>query len=181
MTIKIRFSLILLLLSLSRLSFAQGPPDYSALCKEEMKKLSYLAGIWKGEAKVRQGPGPELIIAQEEKIEYRLDGTLLAIEGTGRDAHGNIVFNAMGLLNYDAPNKKFKFRSYMKDGRSADAYFTVLEENKYEWGFDIPSGGKSKYTITLDPKEKTWHEKGEYTGDGNNWFTFIDLMLKKVE
>jgi hypothetical protein len=178
---KLKFSLTFLLLALAKLSFAQGPPDYSARCKEEMKKLAYLAGSWKGDAKVRQGPGPELIIGQEEKIEYRLDGTLLVIEGTGRDAHGNIVFNALGLLNYDAPNEKLIFKSYMKDGRSADAYFTVLEDNKYEWGFDIPGRGKSKYTIVLDPKEKSWHEKGEYSSDGNNWFTFIELNLKKVE
>lgn len=69
----------------------------------------------------------------------------------------------------------------MKDGRSADAYFTVLSENKYEWGFDIPAGGKSRYTIVLDPTQGSWYEKGEYSRDGDTWFTTIELNLKKVQ
>jgi hypothetical protein len=128
-----------------------------------------------------RGPGSEVSINQEEKIEYKLDGTVLLIEGTGRDVAGNIVFNAMGLVNYDANDKQFKFKTYLKDGRSTDAYFNITGENTYEWGFDIPGGGKSKYTITIDPEQKTWNEKGEYSSDGNNWFPFMELKLKKVE
>jgi hypothetical protein len=81
------------------LLFAQGPPDFSAECKQELKKLNSFVGNWKGEATYMRGPGSEVSINQEEKIEYKLDGTVLLIEGTGRDVAGNIVFNAMGLDN----------------------------------------------------------------------------------
>ena len=156
------------------------PTDFSAVCQEEMKKLEYFSGIWKGEATMQRGPGSAVKMMQEEKIEYQLDGTVLEIEGTGRDADGKIIFNALGLVNYDAVTKQFKFKSYLKEGQSTDAYFKVLEENKFEWGFDIPAGGKVKYTITLDSTQKTWYEKGEYTSDGNIWHLFIELKLKKI-
>ncbi len=155
-------------------------PDFSAVCKEEMKKLEYFTGHWKGEATMQRGPGPAVTLLQEEKIEYRLDGTVLQIEGTGRDTDGKVAFNALGLVNYDAVTKQFKFKTYLKEGQSTDAYFNVLEENKFEWGFDIPAGGKVKYIITLDPVQKTWYEKGEYTSDGNTWYAFIELKLKKI-
>ena len=128
-----------------------------------------------------RGPGSEVTINQEEKVEYKLDGTVLLIEGTGKDGAGNIAFNAMGIINYDVNGKQLKFKTYLKDGRSADAYFNITGENSYEWGFDIPGGGKSKYTIAIDPVQKTWNEKGEYSGDGSNWFTFVELKLKRVE
>jgi hypothetical protein len=162
-------------------SLAQGPPDFSAECKQELKKLNSFVGNWKGEATYMRGPGSQVSINQEEKIEYKLDGTVLLIEGTGRDAGGNIAFNAMGLVNYNVNDKQFKFKTYLKDGRSTDAYFNITGDNTYEWGFDIPGGGKSKYTITIDPVQKTWNEKGEYSSDGNNWFPFLELNLKKVE
>jgi len=162
-------------------SLAQAPPDFSAECKQELKKLNSFVGNWKGEATYMRGPGSEVSINQEEKIEYKLDGTTLMIEGTGRDAAGDIAFNAMGIVNYNVNSKQFKFKTYLKDGRSTDAYFNITGENTYEWGFDIPGGGKSKYTIIIDPVHKTWNEKGEYSSDGNNWFAFMELKLKKVE
>lgn len=163
------------------LSIAQSPPDFSAECKKELEKLNSFVGNWKGEAIYMRGPGSQVSINQEEKIEYKLDGTVLSIEGIGKDAAGNITFNALGLVNYNVHNKQFKFKTYLKDGRSTDAYFNITGENMYEWGFDIPSGGKSKYTIIIDPVQKTWSEKGEYSSDGNNWFSFLELKLKKVE
>lgn len=181
MTNKIKLLLTALCVVTINVLFAQGPPDYSAVCKAEMKKLAYLEGAWKGEATFSRGPGTEMTINQEEKIEFKLDRTLLSIEGIGRDPYGSVAFHALGLVNFDAPTKKFKFKSYMKDGRSTDAYFTIAGENKFEWGFDIPGGGKSRYSIILDPVKKTWHETGEYSQDGSTWMKFIEMNLRKVE
>lgn len=180
MITKTKLYVSMFLVTMLNFSFAQGPPDFSAVCKQELSKLSSFVGIWKGEATYKRGPGSEVTINQEEMIEYKLDGTVLSIEGVGTDPAGNIAFNALGLVNYDANTKNFKFKTYLKDGRSTDAYFNVMENNKYEWGFDIPGGGKSKYTITLDPEQNTWHEIGEYSGDGNSWFAFMDLKLKRI-
>ncbi|HEX5168988.1 MAG TPA: hypothetical protein VFW11_07425 [Cyclobacteriaceae bacterium] len=164
----------------SKFVIAQAP-DFSALCQEEMKKVAYLSGHWKGEAVYQRGAGSPITVMQEEKVEFKLDGTVLLIEGTGRNANEEIVFNALALLNYHPIDKTFKFKSYLKEGHSTDPYFIILGQNKFEWGFDIHGGGKTKYTITLDPSQQSWNEKGEYSQDGNTWFPFIELKLKKIE
>lgn len=157
--------------------FAQAP-DHSETCKAEMKKLEYLVGNWKGDAVVQTRNGP-LTVNQTEKIEWRLDGVVLAIEGTGRQ-NNEITFNAFAIANYDPYSKQFKFKSYTKEGGSTDAYFKVLADNNFEWGFDTPNGGKVKFVITLDPTKKTWHEVGQYSADGTNWMKTIEMNLTKI-
>jgi hypothetical protein len=155
------------------------PRDFSTECKAEMKKLDYLVGDWKGTAVVQTRNGPQTV-NQTEHIEWKLDGVLLAIEGTGRE-NNKVTFNAMAFVNFDPASQAFMFRSYLKEGTSTDAYFKVLEENKFEWGFDIPSGGKVRYGITLDPKNKTWYELGEYSPDGTKWMKSIEMNLTKTQ
>lgn len=167
---------ILLLIGVSIDVRAQRP-DFSAKCKEEMKKLSYLAGDWKGEAVIKN-QGGQMTVVQTEHIEWKLNGLVLAIEGTGHEQE-KISFHAFALVNFDPSDQQFKLKSYVKEGFSTNAYFKVLEENKFEWGFDIPTGGKSRYTMVLDPVKKTWHETGEYSRDGNTWMNFIELNLTK--
>ena len=152
-------------------------PDFSAACKQQMSQLAYLAGDWQGEAKITTPSGP-LTVTQSEHIEWKMDGLVLSIEGTGREQN-KIAFQAFALVNYDPMEKRFKMKSFVKEGFSTDAYFTVLAPNKFEWGFDIATGGKSRYIITLDPEKKTWHETGEYSRDGNTWMSFIELHLTK--
>jgi hypothetical protein len=166
----------------SSLLLAQAP-DMSAQCKEQMKKLSYLAGEWKGEAIHKSAKGQSTII-QTEHIEWKLQGLVLTIEGTGKQKNADtskdeIVFQAFAVIHFDLIDQQFKFKSYVKEGYTTNAYFKVLEENKFEWGFDIPTGGKTKYIIILDPVKKTWHETGEYSRDGTQWFPFIELNLEK--
>lgn len=178
---KRKLTLVLLFSVCATAVLAQGPPDYSEQCREALKKLSSLSGVWEGKATVTRGPGTQIIVDQREDIEFTLDGTLLSINGKGKDPNGSVVFSAMGIVNYDAPRNQYKLKSYTKEGNSTDAYFTIQEENKYEWGFDIPNGGKIKYIITIDPSKKSWYETGEYSGDGTNWFRFIELNLTKIQ
>ncbi|UFH56640.1 hypothetical protein [Spirosoma sp. KNUC1025] len=163
-------------------AFAQSP-DFSAECKTQMQKLAYFVGNWKGEATHSKGLGKTETIAQQEKIEWRLNGVVLLIEGTGRPMNTeDIVFNAFAVVNYDPADKKFKFKSYVKEGFTTNAYFDVVAENKFEWGFDVPNGGgKTRYIITLDPAKKTWYETGEFSRDGSKWMKFIELNLKKLD
>jgi hypothetical protein len=162
---------------------AQGLGKASDALKQEMQKLAYFAGKWKGEAIAKQRNGPDTKVIQEENIQYKLDNTLLLIEGTGRnpDNLNEIVFNALAVVNYDEVSKQFKFRSHLKDGKQTDAYFKVISENHFEWGFDVPNNAKIRYFITLDPKAKTWDEIGEYSADGATWYSFIQLKLTKLD
>lgn len=153
-------------------------PDHSVTCKTEMKKLEYMVGDWKGEAIVQTRNGP-ITVNQTEHIEWKLDGVVLAIEGTGRQ-NDEITFNAFAIANFDPYTRQFKFRSYTKEGNATDAYFKVIGDNHFEWGFDTPNGGKVKFEITLDPQKKTWHEVGQYSADGNTWMKTIEMNLTKI-
>lgn len=154
--------------------------------KEAMKKLSSWIGQWKGEGSMQMGPGVPKKSNVDERIEMKLDGTIMVVEGIGKitdpaTRQESVVHNAFGIISYDVPSKSYKFKTYTKDARSADAYFNIVGDNKYEWGFDIPSGGKTRYIITLDPVKKTWNEIGEYSRDGANWMKFFEMNLTKAE
>lgn len=157
---------------------AQPPADQSERCKMEMQKLAYLVGDWKGEATIRNASGT-MTLVQTEHIEWKLNGLVMSIEGMGKE-RDEIRFQAFALVNFNPTTNNFQFNSYVKEGYTTNAYFKVLEENKFEWGFDIPSGGKTRYIIVLNQEKKTWYETGEYSRDGNTWMKFIELNLVKL-
>lgn len=158
-------------------------PDASERCKAEMQKLAYLVGDWKGTALHSSRDG-QVTVMQQEHIEWKLQGLVLGIEGTGRQKNEvtgaeDITFQAFAVVNFDPVDNEFKFRSFIKEGYRTDAYFKVIGENAFEWGFDIQTGGKTRYFIRLDPVKKTWKETGEYSPDGTRWIKFVELDLVK--
>lgn len=164
-------------------SYAQGSGKASDALKQEMQKLAYFAGKWKGEAIAKERSGSETKIMQDENIYFKLDGTILVFEGTGRNPQNlnEIIFNAFAVLRYDEHTKAFTMTSHLKDGSKTDAYFKVVAENSFEWGFDVQNNAKIRYYIKLDPKAKTWNETGEYSPDGITWYPFINLKLTKLD
>jgi hypothetical protein len=179
-------SLTVLAIILLSAKFIYSQAPNSAINKEEMKKLSSWVGQWKGEGSMQMGPGEPKKSSVDEKIEMKLDGTILVAEGIGKTVDPAtkqevVAHHAFGVLSFDAMTKNYKFKTYLKDGRSTDAYFMIAGENKYEWGFDIPGGnGKTKYSITLDPVKNTWNEIGEFSRDGATWMKFFEMNLIKI-
>ena len=173
-TLKITLSLILLITG------TVAAQDYSTTCREQMNVLSYFAGHWRGEAKVTQQGGVVINVAQEETIEYKLDSLLLQVEGVGRTKTdlSKISFHALAYISYNAAKKNYEMKSFLKDGKQTDAFFTVVEKNRYDWGFDVP-GGKIVYHITIDQAARQWTEKGEFSRDGTQWYPFYEMTLTK--
>ncbi len=161
-------SLLYAFVLLTWLCQAQPPAD-------EMKKLAPLAGQWIGTATYRMGPGEPQTVQQHENIEFRLAGAVLQIEGMGK-VGDRTVHHALALVNFDANQKRFFFRSYLSDGKMADAHFEVTGEGIYTWGFDYP-GRKIKYVITIAGNR--WTETGDYSSDGTQWTRFIEMNLTK--
>lgn len=155
--------------------------DLAQVSREQLKALRYFAGNWRGEATIQQRGGPPMKVLQEERIEWRLDSLVLTIEGTGRDpVTQKKVFQAFAVVAYNPQTQQLGMKSFTLEGRQTEAYFKVVEENKFEWGFDLPNGkAKIKYTITLSPQSKSWYEKGEYSPDGAAWFPTIQMNLTK--
>jgi len=169
---------IMLGLTVGRL-MAQGP--INTVAKQNMKKLEFMTGRWKGEALVSQRGGAPFKVNQEEKIVFQLDSLVLMIEGTGRrvDEPNKVSFHAFAVINFNITTQSYNMRSFLMDGKQTDAFFTEVGPNKYDWGFDVP-GGKVVYHITLDPVNKKWNEKGEFSQDGQTWYPIFEMNLIKL-
>jgi hypothetical protein len=176
------YRLALIVLVLFAAPAVAQPPG--AANKEAMKKLDYLAGKWKGDATFFRGQ-EKTAVKQTEDVQFRLDGVVLLVEGTGRgkvpgkDEEG-VVFNALAVMSYDAQAKKYKVKAYRAEGQSVDADLT-LTENGFVWGFKEPTRGTEvRYTVTHTAKGE-WHEIGEYSPDGKAWTKFMEMTLTRVK
>jgi hypothetical protein len=167
-----------LLLVQVTISLAQ---ESGTINREQLAPLSYFVGNWKGTATITQQGGVQIKVNQSEKITWQLDSMLLNFEGIGKDPITNKQsFHAFALVYYNPDTKKLGMKSFTHEGRQTDAYFTVIGENKFEWGFDIPENrGKIKYTITLSANDKTWYEQGEFSPNGIQWYPFMSMNLVK--
>ena len=122
-----------------------------------MKKLEFLVGKWAGDATVVRGPGEPMKLRQSEDIQYKLDGLVMLVEGTGRNAEGRIVFGALATISYDDTTSTYRFRAY-NDGRYLDTELTVTPGG-FAWGYTAGSV-KVGNTMHLDEKGQ-WVETTE--------------------
>lgn len=170
-----------LLGSLTHQCLAQAPNN-TGVVKQELKKLAYMAGRWSGEAHITRGNTPPIKVMQEENVQFKLDETILLIEGIGRNPESNaITFNALAVVSFNPYTKKFAMKSHTMEGNQTEAYFNVLADNHFEWGFETTTKAKIRYNIILNPQEKTWAEKGDYSPDGTTWYPFFEMKLYKQD
>ena len=173
---------IILLLILFSISFVQSQPQKNN-SQEKMKSLNFLAGEWQGEGWISFGPNQTHQFNETEKIQYKLDGSILMIEGKGIDKNSSpelqkIIYNAFAIINYDNQSNKYLIRAYKSNGQFVDADVEV-GENSLVWGFEI-SQGKVKYIIKINEKGQ-WYEVGEFSRDGESWFKNFEMTLTKKE
>jgi hypothetical protein len=110
----------------------QAQPNLAAQ-REAMKKLQFLDGTWSGPATIERGPGGALKITQTEHVQFKMEGLVLLIEGSGRDAAGKAVFQALATVSFDDAAGVYHFRAY-SDGRYLDVPLRVLP-NGFSWGY----------------------------------------------
>ncbi|HJQ41214.1 MAG TPA: hypothetical protein VKB93_29090 [Thermoanaerobaculia bacterium] len=155
---------------------------FAASAGDEMKKLAFLEGEWKGEAWYQRGPGPREHILQREKVTPRIGGNVLLVEGLGHKkldsgAAGEVVHDALGTMGWDAEKKQYRFVAYSTSG-NIDTNLDV-GDNRAAWGFTTPQG-RIRYTIRLTEKGE-WNEVGEFSRDGEKWLQFFEMTLTKVK
>lgn len=171
---KIRFLIVILM------ALAAWP---ALAANDEMRKLDWLVGEWKGEAVVQMGPKTEYAL-QHERVQTKLDGKVLLVEGVGRrkledGGAGEVVHNALAVLSWDPEKKNYRFSTYLADRPGAEATLEVTGPTSAVWGLDTPRG-KVRYTISLTD-EGEWLEIGEWSSDGAKWNKFIEMRLQKVK
>ena len=154
--------LMIVFVFFSYILFAQMP-DFSGEVKSAMEQVNVMAGNWEGKG-WRMNPGGEKSFSNvSESLHWKLDGTVLILEGIGKTDEGKVVHNAFGVLSYDPFQKKYKMNSHLSNGMSTEASFEVVEPNKsFKWWFEDGRGGTIRYTINNDGKN--WKEMAMTSG-----------------
>lgn len=159
------------------LTFGYYTPISAQEKSSNLEALMPLVGQWEGTGWMQTQDGQRLQFKQTEDIYTKLDGQLLVVNGLGRDPEtGEKVFEAFGILNYSKEDKAYKFNTYTHRGDHGIAD-VKLGDGQFDWWFTVPSGGTVKYSITFT--DSTWSEDGHYSPDGENWYPFFHMDLKK--
>ncbi|ELR70899.1 hypothetical protein C900_03334 [Fulvivirga imtechensis AK7] len=150
----------------------------SNVAAEKMEAFSKLQGKWSGTGWYQQGSQERHLVKQTEHIYSKLDGKILVVEGQGRHPETKeIVFEAFAVLHFDEVQGRYIFNTYTRD-KGHTAALAKFEGDDLIWWFETPTGGTIKYTI--DFTETTWIEDGHYSPDGEKWYPFFHMELKKL-
>jgi hypothetical protein len=149
-----------------------------------MKKLDFLVGEWQGEGWTEYVAGQRRSSPITEKVEPRLGGMILLVEGLGKkrvEGQQNevVVHNALGIIAFDPKANLYRLKTFLADGRSTDAEAKFVDD-AFQWSFQAPQGFSIRYTTKLTDKGE-WFEKGEMSQDGKNWRQFHEMTLKRVK
>ena len=176
-----KITLLLLLLILPAPLAAQNPQSSQL---QEMKKLEFLIGEWKGEGWAEFVPGQRRTSPAMERVQWKLGGMIMLVEGLGKTKVPGkqeevVVHSALAIISYDAKAKLYRIKSYLADGRSTDAEAEFVAEG-FQWRFQAPQGPSIRYTIKITDKGE-WFERGEMSQDGKSWRQFHEMTLQPVK
>ena len=153
-------------------------PDVNAQ-RQAMKKLAFLVGQWAGEGRMLQASGEWVEFNQTERVEYKLDGLLLVIEGVGRaKSDGQPMLRAYGITSYDDATGKYHMRAF-NDGRWLETDIELAADNKaMMWGFTVGDIRTNSTMRLTDAGE--WTESHEIKFGKQPPRTFMELTVKPV-
>jgi len=136
-------------------------PDLVAQ-RAAMQKLGFLVGKWAGEARIFHGAGDPLELLQTEETQYKLDGLILVIEGSGRNkVDGKPALQALGIISYDDETGTYRMRAF-NDGRFLETEVKLATDGRgLTWDFAF---GQIKTSSQLHITEQgDWTELHEIT------------------
>ncbi|MEQ1823461.1 MAG: hypothetical protein ABL949_13205 [Fimbriimonadaceae bacterium] len=162
---------------------------------EELKKLSFLVGNWKGEGYMIASATEKKTFKITQKITTKLRGSVYVIDQEGEETNegadkGKPIMEAFGIISFDATRGGFNMHLRSQGGQpvegeakleksdqAQETAATKTNDGNFVWGYGLPDGGYVRFTSQV--KGNTWHEKGEITQDGKSFFTFMEMNLKK--
>jgi hypothetical protein len=144
--------------------------------RQAMRRLSFLSGRWSGPATVFVGPGKTLSLTQTERVQYKLDGLVLLIEGKGTSADGKVLFSALATVAYDEAAHGYRLRAY-NDGHYLDTDLSVTSSG-FSWGF---TSGPAHILNTMNLTAKGgWHEVTQAALGGGPPHPRVDMTLHRL-
>jgi len=148
--------------------------------QDAMNKINFLIGKWQGSGWILKQNKEKSIFNQTEIVEWKLDKSTILIEGQGRDVDSNeITHHALAVISWQNKLNKYRFSSTLANGR--DGLFEGYTNDKGQFVWVMNSEyGKRRFIIEINANEE-WFEVGEFSKDGESWFQFFEMTLKKVD
>ena len=152
---------------------AQAQPEVD----ETLEPFAFMVGRWAGPAWFMTPNGERQAAYQTERVQPMLDGTILLIEGTGREGgpDGEIVFQAVGILSHDADTGLYYLDAF-RDGRHVRAEI-ISVENGAEWGFE--ADGRQIHNV-MRLEDGRWHETGTVILGSGQSIPVVEFTLERV-
>lgn len=169
-----------LCLSLPLTASAQMPDFKRDEQLAEMKKLAWMVGEWRGTGSMQMGPGVAHSSQVHERIESKLDGLAIHVEGIGmaKDASGkeSKVHHALATISWSPECKCYRFPAHTMMGSYVNAEMRIVGDT-IVWGFKT-GPAEIRYTIRHTEKGQ-WHEVGDRSMDGKTWQRFFEMTLDR--
>lgn len=160
---------------LTILAAAATPAADPAL--EAMKRLPALEGRWEGEGWIRMGRGEPTKFVGQERVELRLDGRVMIIEGRHLlPDRSQVVHHALAVVTWDEDAKQYRFRSQVANSGAGD-HRGYMEDGAFVWENDSPSG-LIRFVIRVDGDR--WHEVGHIRRN-DRWYPMFEMTLHRVQ
>lgn len=169
---------LLVLLPFLLAQSAQGAPAETPRDPrlEAMQALPQLAGRWEGGGWIRQGPGEPVRFVGEERVEPRLDGRILVVEGKHLSPdRSQVVHHAFAIVSFDPEKQGYRFQTHLVNGRGGD-FPAALENGAFVWEMDTPNG-HVRFVIRIEGDR--WHEVGTIDRQGQR-HQFFEMELRRV-
>jgi hypothetical protein len=160
----------LLIIICSNISLAQSvEPD--SLSRAKISELAFLSGNWRGSGWMYGQDRQRYEFEQTEDIKFKLDSTILLIEGLGT-SKGTTIHNALAVVSFNNESDNYSFNSYLANGRKGEFKAEIIDGKFYWYPME-----NMRYIIEIDDAGR-WYEKGEYNNQGS-WFQFFEMTLEK--
>ena len=126
-----------------------------------------------------RGPGAMVELAQTEEAQYKLDGLVLTIEGTGRSkVDGTAVLQAFGIISYDDESSVYRMRAF-NDGRWLETEVQLSADGRgMTWGFAL--GEIRTSSVLRINAQGEWTERAEITIGGQAPRTLLELAVRRA-
>jgi hypothetical protein len=177
----------LLLLALASTALAQSQANQSKNSgqnqKNEMQALNFLTGTWQGQGWIIEGADNQRhTFYQTEQVQYKLEGNLLLIEGTGYtdQSKSRLADAALAVVTYNANKGNYDWRAYQttQEGTQATDAEATVKDSTLVWAMTFPDV-TIQYTISVN-EQGQWHEVGKVSQDGGKtWFQNFEMTLNK--
>ena len=181
MTKTITVLFLIILTGLFNLNAQEG--EHKPSETPSLEPYMFLVGEWKGEGWIMQGRERKEF-TQTETIVPKVESSILVIDGIGYakgedSEEKRIIHNAFGVISYNRELETFTMLSYSAINGKMETPLELIEENKMQWSFQDERGGTIRFSE--DYSDGVWKETGHYSPDGEKWFPFFEMTLKRVD